>query len=187
MNENEIIRGCIEGYPEFQKALYETFYKKMMGICIRYSGEEEEAHKILQEGFITIYKNFKRYKDSEPLEVWLKKNMIDTAITHIRSDKDKRMIVSTVHENKGNTKQKSVDVSDETLIQELSKTQMLTALQSLTSGYRIVYNLFFIDGFTHEQIAEILNISTDTSKTNLEKARFAFRKNLIQYVNTDAK
>ena len=187
MNENEIIRGCIEGYPEFQKALYETFYKKMMGICIRYSGEETEAHKMLQEGFITIYKNFKRYKESEPLESWLKKIMIDAAITHIRSDKEKRMIVSTVHENKGNSKIKPTDFSDEILIQELGKTQMLKALQSLTSGYRIVFNLFFIDGFTHEQIAEILNISEETSKTNLEKARFAFRKNLIQYVTTDAK
>jgi RNA polymerase sigma factor (sigma-70 family) len=183
MTENEIIRGCIEGYPEFQKALYEKHYKQLMGICIRYSDNEEDAHRMLQNGFVNIYKNIKKYKSEEPINFWLKKALIESCIAYIRNDKEKRMIVSTVHENKGVSKQKTKEISDEYIVQNINKKVVLIAIHSLTSGYRIILNLFLIDGFNFDQIAEILNISADTCKSNLEKAMFAFRKNLIQQLN----
>ena len=159
----------------------------MLDVCLRYASDENQAHQMLQEGFVNVYKKIKSYKSSGVFEPWLKMVVIETAILHIRNDKNQRMIVSTVHENKGTYKHKQSEITDEVIINSISKGDMLKGLQSLTSGYRIAYNLFLIDGFSHEQIADILNVSPEISKTNFEKARFAFRKNLIQYVNVDAK
>ncbi len=179
MEEKEIIKGCLENNKESRKALYEKFYGRMFGICLRYSGGEAEAHDMLQEGFLKMYKNLRSYKENESLESWVKKYTIDVCINHIRSDKDKRLIVSTVHENKGVIKTVSNEMSDDDILAHIQREDILRAIQELSSGYRIVFNLFLVDGYSQSKISEMLNISEDTTKVNFEKSRFAETKDAL--------
>jgi RNA polymerase sigma-70 factor (ECF subfamily) len=183
MIDKEIIKGCLDNNRDSQKTLYDEFYGKMIGVCMRYSTGEDEAHEMLQEGFLKVFKNFKNYKESETLELWVKKNVIEGAIKYIRDDKNKKSIVSTVYANKMG-KEKPVEMSDSEIVMEAEQGDFLNAVQQLSSGYRIVFNLFFMDGYSHAEIAEMLDISEDTSKTNFEKAKYSFRKNLIQHLSS---
>lgn len=180
MDEKEIIKGCKENNLSCQKSLYEHFYGKMMGVCLRYSSGETEAHEIIQEGFLKIYKNIRQFKEEEPFELWMKKNMIEVAVKYIRSDKEQRLIVSTVHETKAGAKTKVAAISDDEIIANIQQKEVLKAVQELSLGYRIVFNLMLIDGYSLQETSEVLSISELTSKANFEKSRFAFRKNLIQ-------
>ncbi len=184
MNENEIIKGCLKNSRESQKALYELFYGKMLGVCLRYSNSNIDAKEILNEGFLKVFENLKNLKEGDSIEDWIRKIMINTSIEHIRKNKQNLLIVSTVHVNKNNVRTAD-QISDEALFSKIEKEEILKAVQELTPGYRTVYNLFVIDGYPLKEIAEILDISEETSKLNLSKAKFALRKNLIQFLNTN--
>lgn len=184
MTENEIIKVCLRNNRESQKALYELFYGKMLGVCLRYSNNIIDAKEVLNEGFLTVFENLKNVKENNSVEDWIKKIMVSTSIEHIRKNKQNLLIVSTVHVNKNNATITN-QITDEMLLSKIGKEETLKAVQELTPGYRTVYNLFVIDGYPHKEIAEILDISEDTSKSNLAKAKFALRKNLIQFLNTD--
>lgn len=184
MNESEIIKGCLKNNRESQKALYELFYGKMLGVCLRYSNSKPDAKEVLNEGFLKVFENLKNYKEVDPIEDWIRKIMIHTSIEHIRKNKQNLLIVSTVHANKKNTGTEE-HINEDTLLSKVGKEDILKSVQELTPGYRTVYNLCMIDGFSHAEIAELLDISEDTSKLNLSKAKFALRKNLIEFLNTD--
>lgn len=184
MNESEIIKGCLKNNRESQKALYELFYGRMLGVCLRYSNSNSDAKEVLNEGFLKVFENLKSYKEVDSIEDWIRKIMIHTSIEHIRKNKQNLLIVSTVHANKKNTATDE-QLNEDALLLKVGKEDILKSVQELTPGYRTVYNLFMIDGFSHAEIAELLDISEDTSKLNLSKAKFALRKNLIQFLNTD--
>jgi RNA polymerase sigma factor (sigma-70 family) len=183
MDENEIIKGCLKNNRESQKALYELFYGKMMAVCLRYSNSSVDAKEVLHEGFLKVFENLKNGKDGDSVEDWIRKIMIHSSIDHIRKNKQNLLIVSTVHISKKEAVTTD-QMSDEDLLLKINKEEIRKALQQLTPGYRTVYNLFVIDGYSHKEIAEIMDISEDTSKLNLSKAKFALRKNLMQFVNT---
>lgn len=184
MSEHEIIKGCLKNNRESQKALYELFYGKMLGVCLRYSNSIVDAKEVMNEGFLNVFENLNNVKENDLIENWIRKIMIRTAIDHIRKNKQNLLIVSTVHANKKNGITPE-QISDDALISKISKEEILKAVQELTPGYRTVFNLSEIDGYSHKEIAEVLDISEDTSKLNLSKAKFALRKNLIQFLNTD--
>lgn len=184
MNEREVIKGCLENSRRSQKELYDHYYGPLIGVCLRYAESEDHAHEILQNGFLKIYKALKHYKQVESLDEWMKKVMIDVAVHYTRKeDKDKRHIVSTVHENRTNFDPVVAEkVNIEELVPKITYRAVLNALHAMTSGFRIIYNLHFIDGYSLEEIANLLGISELTAKTNYEKAQFAFKNNLIQQV-----
>lgn len=184
MSEQEIIKGCLKNSRESQKALYELFYGKMLGVCLRYSNNIIDAKEVLNEAFLNVFENLHNLKENDAVESWIRKIMIRTAIDHIRKNKQNLLIVSTVHANKKNNNT-TEQISDDALISKISKEEILKAVQELTPGYRTVFNLSEIDGYSHKEIAETLDISEDTSRLNLSKAKFALRKNLIQFLNTD--
>ncbi len=184
MNEHDIIKGCLKNSRESQKALYELFYGKMLGVCLRYSNNIIDAKEVLNEGFLTVFETLQNLKENDSVEDWIRKIMVQTSINHIRKNKQNLLIVSTVQANKKNATT-SEQISDDTLFLKIEKEEILKAVQELTSGYRTVYNLFVIDGYSHKETSEILGISEDTSKLNLSNAKFALRKNLIQFLNTD--
>ncbi len=184
MNESEIIKGCLKNNRESQKALYELFYGKMLGVCLRYSNSKADAKEVLNQGFLKVFENLKNHKEVDAIEDWIKKIMINTSIEHIRKNKQNLLIVSTVHANK-NTAVIDEHINEDSLFSKIGKEEILKSVQELTPGYRTVFNLFMIDGFSHTEIAEMLDISEDTSKLNLSKAKFALQKNLVQFLNTD--
>lgn len=180
MDENDIIKGCLKNNRESQKALYDYYYNKMLGLCLRYSKDSAEAKEILHEGFFKVFSTLKSFKAPESFESWIKKIMVNTAIDYLHKNKQ-NLIVSTFNANKTavNTLE---EISDEELILNIDKKEILKALQELTPAYRKVFNLFLIEGHSHKQIAEMLDISEDTSESNLSKAKFNLRKNIQQII-----
>jgi RNA polymerase sigma-70 factor (ECF subfamily) len=182
MIDKEIVKGCIDNNRAAQKALYEAFYNKMMGVCLRYAQGEDDAHEMVQEGFFKVYKMLKYFKENEILEEWVKKNMIEASIKYIKEDKNQRSIVSTVYATKPG-KEKIVDLTDTEIAAKAKQADILTAVQELTKGYRIVFNLYLIDGYSYKDIAEMIDVSEETARANFERAKFSFRKNLIQHLS----
>ena len=182
MNENEIIKGCLKNNRESQKALYEHYYSRMFGLCLRYSKNSDEAKEMVHEGFVKVFSELKNHKPNEPLEAWIKNIMIHAAIDYLRKNKE-NMIVSTVYANKvSSPAAKNDDISDEEMIQNADKEIVLKAVQELAPAYRKVFNLNVIDGYPHKKIAEVLNISEETSELTLGKAKFNLQKNLKQLI-----
>ncbi len=177
MTENEIIKGCLKNNRESQKALYELYYMEMLGVCLRYSKDDNEAQEILQEGFLKVFLNNNFTKPTEPIKNLIKDTIINTAIDYLHKNKQ-NLIVSTFNANKVTTN-KLIDLTDEEIVLQINKDIILKAVQELPSAYRKVYNLYVIEGFTHKKIAEMLDISENTSETNLSKAKFNLRQNLL--------
>jgi len=180
MNENDIIKGCLKNNRESQKALYDSYYNKMLGVCLRYSKDSAEAKEILHEGFSKVFENLKTYKFTDSFDEWIKKMMIIAAIVYLHKNKQ-NLIVSTFNANKIAVNAVA-EISDDELVLNINKEEILKAVQDLTPAFRKVFNLSVIDGYSHKQIAEMLDISEETSASNLAKAKFILRKNLQQII-----
>lgn len=171
MLDKEILKGCLKGKRKFQEALYNKYGGRLLGVCIRYTGNRMEADDIFQEAFIKIFKNIKTFKNlcNHSLYRWMKRIMINTAINYLRDEKKRRTIsnIDAVMEYK---KEDNPDFFED-VFELVSKEEILLIVQNLPQGYRMVFNLYAIESCTHEEIAGMLNISINTSKTQLFKAR----------------
>jgi RNA polymerase sigma-70 factor (ECF subfamily) len=180
MNEHEIIKGCLKNDRASQKALYEQYYSKMLGVCLRYAKDKDEAKDILHEGFLKVFNGLKNFNGTGSFEGWIRRIMANTSIDHLRKNKQNYLIVSTVYANeKGSV---MIDEVDEDELINIDKEEILKAVQELTPAYRTVFNLYVIEEFTHREIAEMLDISEGTSKSNLSKAKFNLKKNLMHLI-----
>ncbi|MGM9477569.1 RNA polymerase sigma factor [Pedobacter sp. GSP4] len=157
------IEGCVRNERDSQKALYKHFYSFAMGICLRYTNDRLDAAGILNDGFFKAFKNIDKYEASKSFMPWLGRIITNTAIDHYRANlkfADHADILD--HEN-------IVQLSS--VYDKLAYNDLLALIQDLSPAYRTVFNLFAIDGYSHEEIAEMLGISVGTSKSNLFKAR----------------
>lgn len=192
MSEEEIIRGCLKHERTSQRALYEIYFDAMMNLCIRYSKNQPDAKEILLDGFKNIFnrfslftdENMKRKKDGEsiPLEDWIKKEIISSAIRHMHANKREYFVSSTVS-SRDSEKPMTAEISDEQIIKSSDRKKIISALQQLSPSYRAVYNLHEMDGYSHLEISKLLDISEYTSKDSLSKAKFNLRKNLSRAVS----
>lgn len=161
----ELLQGCIRGDRLCQKKLYELHHGKMMAICLRYSEDYEEARDILTEGFMKVFLNLTKYQPHHPLETWMKRIMINTAIDHYRKNKK-----TQYHIPIENAYNESIP-DDFSGLDQLSVDEILKMVQKLSPAYRTVFNLYIVEGYNHREIGEMLNISEGTSKSNLAKAK----------------
>jgi RNA polymerase sigma factor (sigma-70 family) len=169
------IRGCSLNSRESQEKIYRSFYGYAMAVCTRYTNNPEDAIEILNDGFLKIFREVHHYKPAYTDTVgsfrgWLRKIMVYTAIDHFRKNQRHKV----VGELKEGVFQLAADV--EAAPDKLSYKEIIEMIQQLTPGYRIVLNLFVVEGLSHEEIAEQLGISTGTSKSNLAKARKQLQK-----------
>lgn len=179
------IERCALNNRESQKKIYTSFYGYAMAVCDRYTNNQDDALEILNDGFLKIFKEVHRYKPAysdviSSFKGWLRKIMVYTAIDHFRKN---HKYAFTAELDNGIIQ---VSAPAETPLDRLSYEEIIRAVQKLTPGYRTVFNLFIIEGFTHEEISGKLGISTGTSKSNLAKARrqlqkILFQENLIQH------
>lgn len=169
-----IVKGCIKGNRFYQKKLYELFHGKMMGIAMRYSNNYEEARDVVNEGFMKVFKNLPKFKPTHSLECWIKRIIINTAIDHYRKNKKYNQQVELICA----TQQNRVEVDDNYIEHKLSADEIMKLVQALPPAYRTVFNLYVIEGYTHKEIANILNVSEGTSKSNLAKARKKLKKTI---------
>jgi RNA polymerase sigma-70 factor (ECF subfamily) len=166
--ERDLIKACVRQERWAQRVLYEEFYGKMMGVCLRYSDAEEDALDILHEGFIKVFKNIGKYQPGTSLTSWIRRIMVNTAIDYYRKNVRRRT----------EDIDRAYDLSsqDADAISQCSEKEILEAIQQLSPAYRAVFNLYVIEGYSHKEIAEALDITESTSRSNLVKARLKLKE-----------
>jgi len=162
ITETDLIKGCIEGDRRMQKELYDRFSPKMYAVCLRYMGNGDDAQDILQEGFIKVYKNIERFRGDGSFEGWIRRIFVNTAIEQIRK---KKMDVSLTE------KEETIEFKTVSAIDNINEKDLLKIVSGLSPGYRSVFNMYVVEGFSHKEIGELLGISEGTSKSQLARAR----------------
>ncbi len=163
MTEEELIEGCKNNKRQYQEALYRKYSRKIYGICLRYANSDMEAEDTMQEIFIKLFTKIDKYKPGGSFEAWIKRVSINYAIEVYR--KSKRLVFIESYEG---THETSFDSSS---IQKLSAEEITGLINQLPEGYRMVFNLFAVEGYTHKDIAELMGISEGTSKSQFSRAK----------------
>jgi RNA polymerase sigma factor (sigma-70 family) len=171
VSESDLILGSIRGDRRMQELLYKTYSPKMYGVCLRYAGNPDDAQDILQEGFVKVFKNLTRFRGDGSFEGWIRRIFVNTAIEHYR----RKVNMYPVTENQENT----IEDKDWTAFDRLALKDLLEIIQELSPGYRTVFNLYVVEGYTHKDIGDILGISEGTSKSQLARAK-AILQNVIK-------
>ena len=163
LSDTEIIEGCVNGNRICQKALYDRFSSRMFGICLRYAPDYHTAEDLLQEGFVKVFYNIFKYNGTGSFEGWLKRVFINHAIEQLR--KSDRFFS---HDEIGPTHDTT---SPSEALTKLNTDDLLRMVQTLPAGYRTVFNLYVIEGFSHKEIGDALSITEGTSKSQLARAK----------------
>lgn len=175
----KLIEGCKKRDPECQKLLFKAFYGRMLGLCLRYSNQRDDAQDVVQEGFIRLFDKIDLYKETGSFEGWIKKIFVNMALDNLRRNKMQLISIDT----DGCRKElRAHEKLDQSLLDRISQEKLLEAIQNLSPVYRTVLNLHVYEGYTHDEIASELGISAGTSKSNLSKAKVNLKKMLQKYV-----
>ncbi|MER2999529.1 RNA polymerase sigma factor [Pontibacter populi] len=155
-----------------QRLLYDLYAKKMMMVCLRYAPTTFEAEDIVQEGFVKVFSNIQNFKRDCPLEYWIRKIIVNTALKHLRQ----KSLLTVSHESEEVENLSSGDYN----LNDYSMDELLSIIQSLAPRYRMVFNLYAIEGYNHKEIGEMLDISEGTSKSQYSRARAILQSILAQ-------
>ncbi len=175
MTLEQIISGCKKNEPKAQEQLYVLFSKKFFGLCLKYSSSYEIAEDNLQDGFIQIFKTINQYKNQGSFEGWAKRVVINVALQKFREKKHLEIVSNSFLAIDDDVAQDDDDFETT----HLSETFLLKLIQDLPERYRLVFNLYAIDGFSHTDIAKMLSIGIGTSKSNLFRARAILKEKII--------
>lgn len=182
----ELIKKCARGEKPAQEELFKLFYGKMMGVCMRYTKDQDRAQEVVQEGFIKVFDKLSEFDFKGSFEGWVRRIMMNASIDAIR--KRNRGPFSTDEDfifDSADPLEEVADFDDE--LTKLKAEHAMRAIQSLSPAYRTVFNLYVIENYSHKEIAEILSISEGTSKSNLAKAKQNLREKLKeQFKKLDA-
>jgi len=167
----KLIEGCIKGKQKARRELFRRYRSILLGVCLRYSRDKSEAEDILLEGFMQIYSKIGSFNGTGSFEGWMKKVMVHTAIDYFRKNRKENF-----HENIDDYSEIISD--DKDILNHLGAKEILNLIQSMPQGYRIAFNLFAIEGYSHKEIAEKLQFTESTSKSQVRKARFWLMKKI---------
>jgi len=176
MDDSVLVEKCIKGDQRAQRVLFEKYARKMLGVCLRYSKSTPQAEDVLQEGFIKVFSKLEMYKGGS-LEGWIRKIMVNSSLDKIRKEK-KRLgeinidIVGFKLEN------------NSFILESLEAEDLLKLIASMPLGYKTVFNMFAIEGFSHKEIAQEMDISENTSKSQYSRAR-AYLQNKMKEVGIE--
>ncbi|MCX2738439.1 RNA polymerase sigma factor [Pontibacter anaerobius] len=171
-DEDRLIEGCIAGKRDMQRLLYDLYSKKMMVVCLRYAPTTFEAEDIMQDAFVKVFNNIQNFKRDCPLEFWVRRIMVNTALKHLRS----KQLLTVSHEAEEVANLSADDVS----LSGYTMDELLSMIQSLAPRYRMVFNLYAIEGYNHKEIGEMLGISEGTSKSQYSRARAILQSMLLR-------
>lgn len=176
-SETELVKQCQKNKRSAQEKLYKLFSPKMYGVCLRYSKNKFEAEDILQEGFIKVFLNLKNFRSEGSLEGWIRRTIINTAINYYRKN--------LKYQNDINIDDHQIMTPNgDDVLSKLSTDELMDVVQNLPDGYRMIFNLYVIEGFSHKEISAMLEINENTSKSQLSRARQVLQnklKNLTNY------
>ena len=172
LQENDLIAGCKKRNPKAQRMLYEKHAPRMLGLCQRYVYDRQEAEGIMSSGFIIIFEKITQFQGEGSFEGWMKRIMINEALGYLR--RNKALYLET-------TLEKAAREPDlDALETKLEAEDLLKMIDTLPTGYRAVFNLFAIEGYSHKEIAGMMGISENTSKSQLSRARAQLQGKLLQ-------
>lgn len=171
MNEEEIINGCLKKNIKYQRMLFDLYCGKLMSICLRYIHDRPEAEDALQETFIKIFTAIHQYKAEGSFEGWIKRITVNTCLKKLKKRKITFSDLSLSEEE--------MNVSSSLPLDTIHEKELIRMISNLPQGYRTVFNLHIIEGYTHEEIALILNIKPVTSRSQLIKARRLLQKQIL--------
>jgi RNA polymerase sigma-70 factor (ECF subfamily) len=171
MTESELLYNCKKQHAASQKLLYEKYAGKMLSVCMRYIHDKAEAEDVLQEGFIKIFANIIHFREEGSFEGWMRRIFVNTALSTLRVKQLKFADNIDHHLNHS-----QVDAS---VFDKIGAQEIFEMIRTLPNGYRIVFNLFAIEGYSHKEIADMLNITESTSRTQFLKARNALKEKFM--------
>ncbi len=173
LSVEELIERCLDNDSKAQKELYRRYSPKMWGVCLRFARNTMIAEDILQEGFIKVYTKLNQYTHEGSFEGWIRRTMINTAINYYKKNLG-------VSEKYSYDEVFIADTVNESALDNMATKELLELIQELPVGYRMIFNLHAIEGYTHKEISVKLNISESTSKSQLSRARSILRDKIIK-------
>ena len=171
ISESDLIEGCRAGDRKMQEMLYQRFSGKMFSVCLRYSGNNDDAQDLLQEGFIKIYKNLDKYRGDGSFEGWIRRIFVNTSIEHYRKKSALQKAIDPA--------EVMVEDKEWNVLDDLAEGDIIKLIQQLSPGYKLVFNMHVIEGYSHKEIGEILGINEGTSKSQLARAKTVLKKMIL--------
>jgi RNA polymerase sigma-70 factor (ECF subfamily) len=167
-SESDIIKGCLLKDRKMQEMLYSRFSSKMYAVCLRYCKDAEAAQDLLQDGFVKIFNNLDKFRGEGSFEGWVRRIFVNTSIEHFRRSVKNYTVSDT----------ENVVIEDTSLsaLDNLAERDIINLIQELSPGYRQVFNMYVIEGYSHKDIGDILGISEGTSKSQLARAKGILKK-----------
>ncbi len=179
-SEEEIINGCVNKNKLFEDLLYNRFASITYAICLRYVADVDDAKDVFQEAFVKVYTQLKNYKNEGSFDGWVKRIFVNSALDYCR--KNRKISFTSVTEN-----EQYIDETFEEQDVDVPKEILLNLIRNLPDGYRVVFNMYAIEKYSHKQIAETLNIEEGTSKSQLFKARKILQTQVKQLLQKQEK
>ena len=168
-----LVKACLKGDSEAQRALYDSLSPKMFPVCLRYMSSREEADDVLQEGFVTLFSKLDSYSGKGSFEGWARKIFVNTALMQLRKN-------DVLKETENLEGAWDISSQDPTIIQKIGYQELLEIIESLPPGFRTVFNMYVIEGYSHKEIGEALGISENTSRSQLQRARMILQKKILE-------
>jgi RNA polymerase sigma-70 factor (ECF subfamily) len=164
VTEKEIIEGCLRQKRECQQELFRRYAGKMLGVCMRYARHQMEAEDVVQDAFIKVFDHLNQFQNKGSFEGWIRRIVVNTALKTF----DRK---SFTHEQYGLDVREDYSAAEPSVYAQLSEEELLGLIAQLPDGYRIVFNLYAIEGYSHAEVAEMLGVQESTSRSQLVKAR----------------
>ncbi|OAV71491.1 Sigma-24 [Bacteroidales bacterium Barb6] len=164
MTEQQLIEGCKTGNRPAQKELYDTYSRKMTGVCLRYVSDRETARDLLQDGFVRVFTSINSYSGAGSFEGWMRKIFVNCALDYLRGADVLRDAVDFEHIAEPAE-------ADASAVSQMSAAELMQLVQELPAGFRAVFNLFAIEGYSHKEIGLMLNITESTSRSQFTRAK----------------
>ena len=175
MTEQQLIKGCVRQEHVAQKSVFDLYSKRMMGVCLRYARNEVDAEEILIEAFCKVFEKIHQFKHEGSFEGWIRKIVVNVALK-------KYSLIRFTYEKSFNYEANYEEnyFQEEDSLSDLGEKEILQLINKLPDGYRLVFNLYVIEGYKHDEIAELLKINSGTSRSQLAKARNMLQKQILE-------
>ena len=177
MDQYKLVKDCLREKGAAQRQLYELFAPPMLGVCYRYTKSMADAEDVLQEGFIKVFKKIESFRGEGSFEGWVRRIFVNTAIEHFR----RKAYLQPITEKEEST----IEAQYVGVLDNLAEKDIIKLVQELSPGYRTVFNMYVVEGYTHKQIAEILGISEGTSKSQLSRAKIILQELVRKHIDKD--
>ncbi|MEZ4721364.1 MAG: sigma-70 family RNA polymerase sigma factor [Flavobacteriales bacterium] len=164
MTDDELIDKCLIGDQRAQRALFDKYGRKMMSVCMRYVADREQAEDVLQDGFVKVFGHLKTFKREGSFEGWIRRTMVNTSLDHLRRKRN-------MHLDTDISEAEFLAGEDEKVMGKMRVEELMQIIHEMPPGYRTVFNMYAIEGYSHQEIANELGVTESTSKTQFRKAR----------------